>query len=660
MRNPKHFPKCFDPYLRYAISTRFKDFDFFNEEGGFKLFLLLEFKKSVQANDFVAEINTALGEAAVDLGPTGDSSEFYTMHARIKAVTAMHDVLTIWDRYVSRVEISLPLKVTKKALFSSPTRWNEGKTKPGRILIGVLDDGCPFAATQFLKNPSPVSTRVRAIWDQNDREPVTLGSGRKRFEFGQKVPDFGYGLEFRRDYKDARGAKLLGIDDWMRLHLTPAGSIDEDGCYRDAKFTRLAMRESHGAHVMDVIAGPIPTSSRVSPLKICPGNVGVLQPDPPSWLPGSDPASTADLVFVQFPDRCIRDATGVWLKAYVLDGIRYILTFASPGTTETVIVNLSYGPTTGPHDGTALLEKALGALVKEFNGKDGRPNLQIFLSAGNSYLTDGHVSFTRKMQTPRHVEWTWRLLPDNPVECFVEVWIDKAQARNVRVMLTSPSGVTTRSQGPLEWGENFVWLLDVGPTIVGGRTAPSEHGDYKIRLSGIGEDVCVHAYVARTDPNMGVLSGAKPSYFVDPKWEDTRSAAASCTYADGEFDNRGSLVTRHGTLNGIATGKVAGVHVAGGVILKNGFRAAPYSSAGPARRNVRIGPDYGLFGDESYALQGVRAGGTRSGAVFRLIGTSAAAPQLARQIAKGSPPQKYDATQPGEQEKRGSADIKPP
>ena len=92
----------------------------------------------------------------------------------------------------------------------------------------------------------------------------------------------------------------------------------------------------------------------------------------------------------------------------------------------------------------------------------------------------------------------------------------------------------------------------------------------------------VHAYVARSDPNMGVRTGAKRSYFVDHIWELTRSAAASCNYTDGEFDKTGSLIHRDGTLNGIATAKDASVHVAGGYILANG-RKSPYSSAGPAR-----------------------------------------------------------------------------
>jgi hypothetical protein len=108
------------------------------------------------------------------------------------------------------------------------------------------------------------------------------------------------------------------------------------------------------------------------------------------------------------------------------------------------------------------------------------------------------------------------------------------------------------------------------------------------------------------------------------------------------------------------------VHVAGGYILADG-RKAPYSSEGPARRGPRAGPDFAMLCDESWSLRGVRAGGNRSGAVFRLTGTSAAAPQLARQIADvagGSafpPPVDVPSnTDVAEIHKRGGGNIEPP
>ena len=79
-------------------------------------------------------------------------------------------------------------------------------------------------------------TRVRGIWDQNpDKQPIVTVNGR---DFGKLLTDFNYGLEFLRDFA-AAGVRLrkIGLDEWIDLHSTAAGSIDEDGCYADAGFT---------------------------------------------------------------------------------------------------------------------------------------------------------------------------------------------------------------------------------------------------------------------------------------------------------------------------------------------------------------------------------------------------------------------------------------
>lgn len=707
------YPDCFGPYLRYAISTGFAYFSSLDrtnsvehglrfDEVTFKLFLLVEFKKAGQADEFVEAVNRAFQEAArteggsreqvVDLGPADDHIPFATMRSQLKAVTPLppdSKVFSLWQTYVSRVELSLPLKLSVNEFVAEKEkkltqRWEEEGEQARSVLIGMLDDGCPFAAAQFRKTlqDGSASTRVRAIWDQDQgRLSASIDNDTA---FGKTPSDFKYGLEYLRHSEPAGGAlpRYIGLDDWMALHRTPAGSIDEDGCYANAGFRRLASQQSHGAHVMDLLSGSVPTSSRIGPSK-----PGGDRRDPPSWAPGwpaDDPACDADLVFVQFPENCIRDATGVWLKSYVLDGIRYILSFADPNHTDHVIINLSYGPTTGPHDGTAELETALTALVAEYNGHHRKPKLEIILPAGNAYLSEGHVLFVNDNEEPGKVEWTWRLPPDNAVLCFAEIWMNDAGAQDVHVALTSPSGVVyTQTPAmpapigadpppagvdvPLAWGNGTMWQLHVDHTNIAPNTRAAESGDYTIKVAGIPEYAELHAYVARTDPNMGVQAGAKRSCFVDSNWEQMRAAAAGCTRVNGEFDKTGSLVHREGTLNGIATAKKHRVRVAGGYILADGRRKSTYSSAGPARRGYRVGPDNVLPCDESYALEGIRAGGTRSGSVFRLTGTSTAAPQLGRQVvrlASGLPfptptdvPSLNDVV---EIQKRGGGNIEPP
>ena len=519
------------------------------------------------------------------------------------------------------------------------------------------------------------TTRVRAIWDQNQsKQPIPV-NGRS---FGQTLSDFEYGLEFLRSPSTTA---QIGLDEWRGLHSTPAGSTDEDGCYADARFARLASRQSHGAHVMDVLAGLTPISSRVGPSypteTVAIHRVGrpefatPIRPATPMWYSCSFPMTASVTRPASGSRLCARRHPGTSCHS----PIRH---------TENVIVNLSYGPTTGPHDGTAELEAALTALITEYDGIHNKPKLDIVLAAGNSYLTNEHVVFTGDNQRSE-VEWTWRLPPDNTVLCFAELWMDNnVAASNVSVTLTSPSGnvhlksassvtgttlptpgTTTQLIGPIVWGNDRMWLLEVGPTVAAPGIVANEHGDWTIEVSGVGVGGKVDAYVARTDPNMGVTTGAKRSFFVDPIWERTRSAAASCTFVNSEFDNTGSLVSRFGTLNGIATAEDNSVHVAGGYILLDGHQST-YSSAGPSRdypTTPRRGPDYVLPCDEFYALRGIRAGGTRSGSVFRLIGTSAAAPQLARWIADAALPLPTNVPSPGdtvEIEKRGGGDLAPP
>jgi hypothetical protein len=675
MPEGRPYPNCYEPYLRYAISTNFSNFQFFDERN-FSLFLLVELKQAKHAADFergMVNFGAVFGPefGRPEFGPNIRRTRYVTMRAGTAAVLD-YDAFDVWNKYVSRVELSLPVKPATPEAFRIKRNITARFKGAKELLIGVLDDGCPFAAAQFLTTlpNGAVGTRVGGIWDQNkDKKPVTIGSR----QFGEMPPDFGHGLEYLRDLGASVATGPIGLNEWINLHSTSENGLDEDGCYADAGFKSLARGQSHGAHVMDVFAGPIPTSSRVGP----PGD----RRDPPSWKPGTDRAASADVVFVQFSEDCIRDATGVWLKDYVVEGIQYILSFADPDKTKKVVVNLSYGPTTGPHNGTAELEAALRALVTQFNGTHGLPKLEIVVPAGNAYFSDGHVVFTTTQ--PADVEWTWRLPPDNAVLCFAEIWMETAAAGNVNVTLTSPSGLkhfvptpppnpppppgTPIPQAgvdvPLVRGNDTMWRLQVEATIVGAAAVPepAEHGDWKISVTGIGAHAHVHAYVARSDPNMGVRTGAKRSYFVDHNWELNHSASAGCQYADGEFDRAGSLIHRFGTLNGIATAEDIGVHVAGGYIIAN-ERKSPYSSAGsPRDGSLRVGPDFALPCDESYALDGVLAGGNRSGAVFRLAGTSAAAPQLARYVARPALPAAHNmpATLP-ERRKRGAGNLDAP
>ena len=271
-------------------------------------------------------------------------------------------------------------------------------------------------------------TRVRGIWDQNKHKvPVKIDAGR---DFGQTLTDFDYGLEYRRDFAPPLAPAQIGLDEWIGLHSTPTGSHRRGRLLRGRR-----VHQPHAPVVARRACDGRVRGDESRPLHVL---VPRLRATVAIRRAGSRAPTllrSADVVFVQFSEDCIRDATGVWLKAYVVQGIQYILSFAEPNVTKNVIINLSYGPTTGPHDGTAELETALTALVAEYDGSAGKPKLEIVLAAGNAYLSEGHVVYVRRHDhQPDRVEWTWRLPPDNSVLCFAEVWM-----KTVRCRAVSPS-----------------------------------------------------------------------------------------------------------------------------------------------------------------------------------------------------------------------------
>jgi hypothetical protein len=97
-----------------------------------------------------------------------------------------------------------------------------------------------------------------------------------------------------------------------------------------------------------------------------------------------------------------------------------------------------------------------------------------------------------------------------------------------------------------------------------------------------------------------------------------------------------SRVVRRGTINAMGTGRQA---VVIGGFRRSDYAASRYSGSGPIVSPPgivgpwRVGPDATAVADDSVALHGVLAAGTRTGSVFAMDGTSVAAPQITRLIA---------------------------
>ena len=97
---------------------------------------------------------------------------------------------------------------------------------------------------------------------------------------------------------------------------------------------------------------------------------------------------------------------------------------------------------------------------------------------------------------------------------------------------------------------------------------------------------------------------------------------------DGNNPRPAVQICSRGTVSGLATGELS--NVAAGYRIADS-EPAIYSSAGPSR-GARKGPDWAYPTDESRVFLGLNSWGTRSGASVRLVGTSAASPQYARDI----------------------------
>lgn len=514
---------------------------------------------------------------------------------------------------VIRLELATPiLKPDKRAITALHIE------KKADTVLGVIDDGCPFARKAFMQ-----AQRVALWWQQG----AWKGSGQQKTA-----------AELKKLYQAA------GQDDTLT--------------YEKLALTHMRRRATHGAHVLDVFAGPRPPRARVSLSRMKSEGQDGSAHLPPSWTRTTDIASRAPIVLVQLPREAIEDPTGRWLGRYVLEGVDFILDTAKILTSSAskdvspqprVVINVSWGPQTGPHDGSSLLERALLQRVHtaSANGLD----LHLVLPAGNSHEARAHAQWAAREGCPA---LHWQVMPDAHHPQFLEVWWPAdTDINSACITVKAPDGSTTsnldadgRGQHgvfdsaagwwlvvvphPVNRGHRQMALLALAPTRPGAGRDRAPHGRWTVKIAAASDrqdKEPVHVYVARNSANMNGSRRSRDSYLYDPAYEATRHGRWPRQEPDA------SLVRRESTLSGITTGH--GVTVIGGYVLakEEGApdRAAPYTSSGP-HTGGRV-PDWSQPSDESPFLRGIRAGGVREGTSIRLIGTSAAAPQLARKLA---------------------------
>jgi hypothetical protein len=513
----------------------------------------------------------------------------------------------------------------KNTVESDATQLLTGK------VIAFIDDGCAFAHAHFLQGTGAgVTTRVKRLWDQNERAATS-----------PHAPPAGF----------TEGRAFTDVDlNAMIVARTYNGVVDEGAVYADFAagtrdhVNRLQRRCAHGTHVMDLACGPYFLQDTM-----CTRTNGPATN--PTWEPTPDDASNAPIIFVQLPMRTVQSTSGKGtLTADVLHALQYISDQCD--ASAEIVVNVSWGTLAGPHDGSTILERGIDSQIAA--NPPGR--LRVVVPAGNGFQsrTHAHLSLTpRESQTLR-----WHVPADDATESYLELWMQTDD--EVSVIITLPDGnslppitqglvykfvdtsqpfadpisilgVNYANSPPLGQNGKCV-LLAIAPTTSMLASRPvAPHGLWQITVKNAKNQPieALDAYIERDDVAIGTRRGARQSHFDDPAYREHDTVDLTPPPPQ-------AYVFREGIFNGIGNGSRI-VRVGG--VRESDMNVAEYSPTGVYTLAARPGTqqlvDYFATSEESRTLHGVRAAGTRSGCVARLSGTSDAAPQIARDLLNG-------------------------
>jgi hypothetical protein len=487
-----------------------------------------------------------------------------------------------WQQHIVRAELGPPL--TSLPLLSGWPKPTPGG-KPTRIAMGVIDQGIAFAHPRFRHN---TGTRIAAVWQQ-DRGVIAA----------QKID-----------------AALANGKDEETIYRTLGGLDFQAGGYKP-----LAMRRAHGTQVLDLMAGDDPTANRC---------------DRP-------------IIAVDMPESAVGDPAGSLLTPYAAFGLLWIVlvaeTLREPGKTLPVVVNLSYGPNEGPHDGSGLLEHLIDLLTQMF-APSATP-LTVVVAAGNSRQARMHAHGSIAPGSTQTLQW--RLQPCGRTPSQMELWFSAGAEPAVK--LTAPDGrnFTVSALQPQDgWPAVGLPAVLADYATVNGRvkvtltTAPTEsdptvvigppivqNGLWTIAIRNRGNASCeVHGWIRRSDTQAGRRAKGRQSYFDEASYARFTASGAPQLYDP----TPPAVVQRAATLSGAATG--SSTFVIGGYVDATA-QPARYSSQGPHFNSARNrgAPDWLERSEDSLACRGVLAAGNRASSVAAMNGTSAAAPQAARRIA---------------------------
>ena len=491
-------------------------------------------------------------------------------------------------------------------------------------IIGVIDDAIPFVHQRFTL-PGNLS-RMAAVWLQDARPRAG------------RTTDLPFGAEWRGAELSALLAADMGGEDAIYRH---TGAVDMT---RSATPSG-AFETGHGAAVAPLAAGFDPSCRR---------------------------ARNHPVIAVCLPPRITADSTGALAPVPILAGILFIINRArrlcrfierqghGPAHLP-VVINISLGLTAGSRDGSSLLERFMDAVSAQQVADLGP--VHFVLPAGN------HRQDRLRARLLPGQSVGWRLPPDDTTINAIEIWgppQDDPPCGGLQITLTVPglgpatTAFTKPGQCSILSGLDGIPLARAyytpqqtrggkwrdGIAVIATPTCPERLGDpfappgeWRVGiakgLSGARHDLSVQ----RDAVIRGFRRGARQSWFHDPAY---RSHDPSGFPIPSDDKNGGpSLVIRQDTINTYATGDWP---LRAGAVCGQGNDAAIYTALLDADRlggDIKPG-DCMVPVDRARNSPGMIVCGRDSGSFTLASGTSLAAPQLtrwlARQLSEGKTP----------------------
>ncbi|MEL6884796.1 MAG: hypothetical protein AAFP87_09830 [Pseudomonadota bacterium] len=516
---------------------------------------------------------------------------------------------------------------------TAPAAWTKPTVKP-KAIVAVIDDGLPFAHRAFLGEDG--RTRISHCWLQSGlAEPQA------------SVP-------FGREYVNSQ------IDD-----LRTAYPRDEAQLYRAAGAmetgvselgTHLRRGATHGSHVLGIAAG---NDSQF-----------------PDHVVGDD----VQIIAVQLPNTIAWDTSGFGKEMYMLSAIHYVFERArriaeAHGEAELpLIVNFSYGWSAGRHDGQSEMEIAINHLVES---RRPRAVTEFIMPTGNNFGSSMHARFDEGRVGWGDLNIGWQVQPDDRTSSYMELWFPEGfDASDYTVTIAPPGGAPLDVPATLhvspdpnlpadDEGDPRRFLeIEMGGQNVGQMSADFHRGNRwrvmvaliptaytrqqgRRALSGLWTvTVSRSANARKLDPSEALLvwlqrdddpsnlrSHGRQSRLVDLDKPKPPRPARAMQRIPAELPD----VCGYGAMNGVASSAVTR-RVAG--YEEHSGRPSIYSGAGGLRTTSAGAVEaWGrqaeimAVADQSMLRPGIPSIGVLSGARARLVGTSGAAPAVARMMA---------------------------